>query len=202
MKYKFKFGDRVRYKDQLGTVIAIDLDDDNVPYGIWFDNRTGFTHDLFNAFNDQVEFWPKGPNEKQRLKECKGYWVTEDSLALADDRRIVIETDGKRVTANYYNNDKLLAKSVARCHPEDKFDFFTGAEIAFRRLADMQIPANGRYVYVGEDDYRFTRGKIYVFTNGVALDNNKEQYPQDSSITLFEANDKTSFFCKNFVKLV
>lgn len=202
MKYKFKLGDRVKWMDQLATVIAIDTADDIIPYGIWLDNRTPFTHQLSDVCGGFVKFWSKGPDAKQRLKESKGYWVSERLLKPADDMRIVIETDGKRVTASYYNNDNLMTKGIARCHPDDEFNFFTGAKIALIRAEEMQVLSNGRYVYVGENTIQWTRGAIYEFINGITLDNKEDKYPSAAPITLAEANDSTSFFSQNFVKLV
>lgn len=48
--------------------------------------------------------------------------------------KIVVCRDGNRVTASLYENGKKIDAGVAKCSPEDTFDFATGARIAFDRL--------------------------------------------------------------------
>lgn len=202
MKYKFKLGDRVKWDNRFATVIAIDLADGDIPYGIWLDERTFFTHQLISVYEDMIKFWDKGPNKEQRLKESKGYWVTEDSLSPAETNYMIIKADGKTVTATYYKDGNIVAKSIARCHPDDEFDFFTGAEIAMHRVKDTQPLVNGSYVYIGENNEKWTRGKVYVFTNGTTINDNNEKFPLYTPVVLSEAQDETSFFYQNFVKVV
>lgn len=47
---------------------------------------------------------------------------------------IHITTDGKITYAVFKQDGKVLSRSEAKCHPDDKFDFETGAKIAFDRL--------------------------------------------------------------------
>lgn len=50
------------------------------------------------------------------------------------NQEIHITTDGKTTYAVLKQNGKVLSRSEAKCHPDDKFDFETGAKIAFDRL--------------------------------------------------------------------
>ena len=199
MKYKFKLGDRVRWHDELGTIIIIDTD--SVPYGVWFDRDFPGGHGL-NSYSSRAKVYVKAPSAEERYGKNRGYWLKEDNLTYADSHRLDVVSNGKTVTAIYYKDDNIVAKGVARCHPEDEFDFFAGAEIAMQRAADRITLINGQYVYIGESTDDFTRGKTYVFTDGFATNDKKSKYPQNTCATLAEANDKTSFFCQNFVKLV
>lgn len=52
--------------------------------------------------------------------------------------KIVITTDGKTTTATHYDGKRVIRKEIARCNPDDKFDFLTGAEIAFDRLTGRE----------------------------------------------------------------
>lgn len=47
---------------------------------------------------------------------------------------IHISSDGKTTTAKFYVNGKVVREAEAKCHPEDRFNFHTGAEVAFDRL--------------------------------------------------------------------
>lgn len=53
---------------------------------------------------------------------------------MKTNQGIHITTDGKTTYAVFKQNGKVLSRSEAKCHPDDKFDFETGAKIAFDRL--------------------------------------------------------------------
>lgn len=53
---------------------------------------------------------------------------------LPREQKIVVMQDKNRVTATLYKDGKKVAAGVAKCSPEDIFDFKTGARIAFDRL--------------------------------------------------------------------
>lgn len=53
---------------------------------------------------------------------------------MKTNQEIHITTDGKTTYAVLKQNGKVLSRSEAKCHPDDKFDFETGAKIAFDRL--------------------------------------------------------------------
>lgn len=50
-------------------------------------------------------------------------------------KNVLIYADGNRVIARDNNG----REGVARCHPDDKFDFETGATIALKRYFDKSI---------------------------------------------------------------
>lgn len=53
---------------------------------------------------------------------------------MKTNQQIYITTDGKTTYAVLKQNGKVLSRSEAKCHPDDKFDFKTGAKIALDRL--------------------------------------------------------------------
>lgn len=53
---------------------------------------------------------------------------------MKNNQQIHITTDGKTTYAVLKQNGKVLSRSEAKCHPDDKFDFETGAKIALDRL--------------------------------------------------------------------
>ena len=57
---------------------------------------------------------------------------------VCNQDKIVITTDGKTTTATHYDGKRVVDKKIAKCSPEDKFDFLTGAAIAFDRLTDRE----------------------------------------------------------------
>ena len=64
-----------------------------------------------------------------------GYIWYESELEPSVSEKIVITTEGKTTTATLYrDNEKVTAE--AKCSPEDKFDFITGAKLAMHRLVE------------------------------------------------------------------
>lgn len=57
-----------------------------------------------------------------------------DLYKPASNNKIVITTDGKVTTASLYNGKEKIKTAKSSCHPEDTFDFNTGAKIAFDNL--------------------------------------------------------------------
>lgn len=78
---------------------------------------------------------------------------------LSREPKIVVCRDGNRVTASWYEGGKKVAAGVAKCSPEDTFDFATGARIAFDRLM-IEKPSLSR-----EDMYNETKGVLSTVKN-------------------------------------
>lgn len=87
------------------------------------------------------------------------------------NEKIIITHDNKTVTAKLYQDKKLIKSVESKCHSDDKFDFMTGARLAFDRL-DSELPKqlyNGKVVCVNPNGSRlYIKGKIYEFKNGTA----------------------------------
>ena len=110
-----------------------------------------------------------------------GWFWTENCIAgLACEKKIVITTDGTETLARLYDGKKVVKTTTAKCSPDDKFSFETGAKIAFERLIDYAEKEpkyfNGRVVCV-HGELGFTAGKIYEFVNGQCLDDQKTLRP-------------------------
>lgn len=130
-----------------------------------------------------------------------GGWVwTENCIAgLACENKIVITSDGEKTLARLYDGKKVVKTATAKCSPDDKFSFETGAKIAFERLIDYAEKEpkyfNGKVVCVNK--YAgFTVGKIYKFVNGQCFDDKKTLRP-----TGFKCK-YLSFFGSTFIPLV
>ena len=64
------------------------------------------------------------------------YW-TDDMFEDKISDNIHIHTEGNQVIAV---NEKTGKRGVARCHPNDEFNFYTGAKIALVRLEESETP--------------------------------------------------------------
>jgi hypothetical protein len=157
---KFKVGDRVIF-----TADAIGL------------KLTGTTGTVIQGvpviFCRDQGAWVKldKPIEKQNQ-----VWVFDDKLELIKPEKqpvIVITSDGKTTTATKRLGKKVICSATARCSDDDTFDFNTGAELAFRRLREKEMPvpeeATGPKEFKvvctelhGNSVGEFTIGKIYT----------------------------------------
>ena len=125
---KFKIGDRVRAVNEydgnenivgkIGTVISV------------CDYDTGL---IDVEFDDKINFEEHTWGGKGKVKHC--WWCPDYILEpVRVNEKIVITTDGKATTAKIYAGKSIIKTATAKCSPDDKFDFVTGAKIAFERL--------------------------------------------------------------------
>lgn len=68
--------------------------------------------------------------------DAKDYWWVEEKevLSVVRPEEIHITRKDNEVHAVLKNGGKVIARSKAVCSPEDEFDFYTGANLAFSRL--------------------------------------------------------------------
>lgn len=70
-----------------------------------------------------------------RLYLSKEKFEDVDMEVQGMNKHVVIDVDGNKVVARC--GDK---KGVARCHPDDDFDFYIGAKLALERLEKAEKP--------------------------------------------------------------
>jgi hypothetical protein len=153
------------------------------------------------------------PNIKNRATKSsenhygfeKCVFVFYDSeLAPVDNHKIVITTDGNKTLARLYEGNNVIKSAVAKCSPEDTFDFETGARIAFDRLVGEKPVEekpkyyNGKVVCVESIcRYLLTKGKIYSIIDG--------EFTFDEGCKVYEIKsfeDLSDRFESKFVELV
>ena len=124
---KFKVGDKV---------IGNDLADEH--YGITCKGYKGIVTDVLN-------------NGKIKVNQ---YTVLEECFDLLEEK-IAITRNGKKTIAEYYVNGEVMEKGLARCCPEDTFDFETGTWLAVFRM--FEAMKNSAFDWNG-----FIKGDIFV----------------------------------------
>lgn len=129
---KFKVGDKV---------IANDLADEY--YAVTRKGYVGTVKEVWDGRTIKVDQWVV-------LEECFDLFEEEE--------KIVITRKGKKTIAKYYINGKVMEKGLARCCPEDTFDFATGAKIAFDRMLGFAEPT----LETAFDWNSFINGDIFV----------------------------------------
>lgn len=123
MKPRFKVGDKVRILD--GSKI-----EDYV--GGWYGTMKKYIDKVFTV--DSVHPWWGINRTPAYALEGSDFIWDERGLERVDDKHIEITAHGKNVFAKIIEGNKVVRTGVARCSPEDEFNFETGAKIAFERL--------------------------------------------------------------------
>lgn len=131
-----------------------------------------------------AEFFDDGSIFSKSLVPVVQY---EKPEILPKEQKIVVVQDKNRVIASLYKNRKKVAAGVAKCSPEDTFDFATGARIAFDRLmiknpsmSREEIYSKTKEILSAADDSkkvvalsmwtRFELGKMAVQVNRETID--------------------------------
>lgn len=147
---KFKIGDRVRAIkrcDELNLIgyegVVKCVSTGRCAIGVEFDKYFTYGHNL---------------DGRGKKGHCR--WCEESSLELIKDETIVIYRKGNKVVALDKRTGK---KAVAKCSPDDTFDFNVGAKLAFERLTKN---VTFRLLSI-KDSMLAEKGKVYEFVDGV-----------------------------------
>jgi hypothetical protein len=144
---KFKVGDKVRILD------GSKIENYTGCWNIFMDVCVGEVYTIKSVNRD----WTDG-RVSYRLNDVFFDW-DERGLELVSEQKIVIITDGRITKARLYKDEKLVGQAVARCAPDDKFDFNVGAGLAFTRLMGTSPVATSL------DWDKFAHGKLEVKVN-------------------------------------
>lgn len=171
---KFKIGDKVIAKN-------------GAPYGITTNGWTGKVVGTLENPNG-YEIWCG--DIKVENEEDGPFSVESKYFDLVNEpQKIVITTDGvKTTTARLYEGKQVIKTAIAKCSPDDKFNFSTGAKIAFNRLFGAL-----------EDSFpwdEFIAGKVYAKVNYQTIDKflkncdaHKLKWNEDNKATDFNLYD-------------
>ena len=93
--------------------------------------------------------------EEDVEENCGNAWAWGEAMieGLATDEpkhQITITSDGKTTTAVFTVDGREVKKGIAKCSPEDKFDFKVGAELAFERMWSKAEPKEKRWYFSRE----------------------------------------------------
>lgn len=168
MKGKFEVGDRVIVN---GTYDGLEINNQK--------GRVLYykpSEEILIEFEESFSSLLHGGAGRGKMDFC--WWIMPGykGVEIALEREtIVIYRKGNDVIALDNANDK---KAVARCNPEDTFDFETGARLAFERLFEKEALLNTKIVF-GNGDSVFKPGRIYEIIGGKIISpyGANEEYP-------------------------
>lgn len=169
---KYKVGDKVRIVSEWGKGCHENADGK-------MDKWLGKVMTIISVDCDRKCY--KMREDESEQDDYGWYWFENCIAGLACENKIVITSDGEKTLARLYDGNKVIKTATAKCAPDDKFSFETGAKIAFERLFDGEEKEkpnyfNGKAVCVNEY-IGFTVGKIYEFVDGQCLDDQKTLRP-------------------------
>ena len=152
MKFKYKVGEKVRV-----------LDGSEAPY---------YTAGWINPMNSYVgktlvvmtqESIRESPTYK--LVDGGGWSYDEKYLAPVSSDRIAIYTDKKDPSKVIAKDISTGKTGVAKCSPEDIFDFYTGAKLAMERLLGVEEMGTEEEIEIG-DTVEFISCQVGAFYPG------------------------------------
>lgn len=169
---KFKVGDKVRVRqwDDMKKEFGA------LPWGT-IKVRCGFIEEM-RQYCDKVVTITSITSNGYRIKEDGGKWYYSDDMFEPQAQSIVIyKKDNKVIALNKATGET----AEAICNPDDEFDFYVGADLAFERLRGRK-PApktreeapkyfTGEMICVKSASKYYTLGKIYKVKNGQWKDN-------------------------------
>jgi hypothetical protein len=124
---KYKVGDKVRIRKDL---------DVGMFYG-----RCRFVPEMRGLVGETVRITEVSKRDGYyRVDSNDKYWTDEmfeGKEKMNDNDSIRILVNGNQVVAIRMETGK---KGVARCHPDDAFDFYSGAKLALERLKEAEKP--------------------------------------------------------------
>lgn len=125
--------------------------------------------------------------------------ITPQEFCKVHKETIVIYRDGNSVIAKDKETGK---KAVAKCHPDDEFDFMVGAKLALERLSQPDEPKyyNGKVVCVKSITLSLTVGKIYEVKDGQFKDDEGCCRPYGRKMKSF--SDFDTYFVSEFIEIV
>ena len=124
--------------------------------------------------------------------------------------KVVISSAGDETTARFYEDGKCPMTATVRRYHKDKYDTFTAADEAVKKLfgkQDKLEPENskgytGKAMYISDSEYdHFIKGRIYDFVDGIVVDDDGVKRPSPLNDE-WSAEEKERWLNQFFIKVV
>lgn len=175
-----KYGDRCNQNDHDDAVDAL-------RYALKYENWLGTKHDIIGKVTD-IHITTNGLNF--HVAPCNDHNTREKEKPMKTkkdiDRIVITKNDLNEVLLRAYSGNEIVEKTIAKCSPDDIFDFNIGAKLSVDRLYEGydMTPKPKRKLYNGKifvrvdirrfsflDPDFFTReGKIWEVKGGKIID--------------------------------
>ena len=100
----------------------------------------GFTKGkIYDVEEDGTIHYDTGSESMRKLENNKCWWSTfelvpQSQQQIHQEIKIFKSFRSNNVNALMYKDGKVVKSAVAKCHPDDKFNFEVGAKLAMERL--------------------------------------------------------------------
>lgn len=131
MKKEFNVGDRVKV---IKNFAGIDLKGKT---GTIIDIKESSPYDCTVEFDEPFTLGHSGGGTGK--EKCCRYGCFKELEHITSSYRITIDAYGQKVVAKLHKDDKVIDTAVAKCSPEDEFNFEYGARLALRRLTAPKV---------------------------------------------------------------
>lgn len=124
-------------------------------------------------------------------------------LKTNHNQEIHITIKNNETHAVLKENGKIIKHEIAKCHPDDEFDFGVGATLAFDRLLKKDKDVEKEYEDINENteslnfsfealntDVGLTAGKVYDVANGYFTNDNGDLCPLSNNRFKFKSLEK------------
>lgn len=137
--------------------------------------------------NDGTRLWARGTARPVLVNNYNTKEKEKTMKTIKDvDRIVITKNDLNEVLLRAYSGDQIVEKTIAKCSPDDIFDFNIGAKLAVDRLYDgydmtpkaKRKPYNGK-IFIRTDVRKFSlldpnyssrENKIWEVRNGKIID--------------------------------
>lgn len=111
-----------------------------------------------------------------------GWWMKEEDVEPVSETIVIYRNDREVIAV-----DKLTGKkATAKCDPWDRFDFHTGAKLAFSRLFEKKEEyLNTKIAFIKGDEV-FKTGHVYEIVDGKIKNKEHSDFPHGWKIKNIE----------------
>lgn len=111
-----------------------------------------------------------------------GWWMKEEDVEPVSETIVIYRNDREVIAV-----DKLTGKkATAKCDPWDRFDFHTGAKLAFSRLFDEKEECLNTKIVFTKGDKVFKTGHEYKIIDGKIKNKGYSDFPLGEKIKNIE----------------
>lgn len=167
-KMKYKIGDRVKF---IGDSLTI-------PYG-----EMGVVKGFVPPYNHiaiQLDHEISSHNCDGKTKPKRGWWVLECEIELVKpaehEFKLIIVSKGDVTTAKLLHGKTIEKEAAVTRYHEDEYSEKAAVEAVVKKLFGEEEKEEakpkyftGKAVWIGESTRWHTKGKIYVFENGIHI---------------------------------
>lgn len=151
-----------------------------------------------NEIDDEGIFIKEDAGEHSGGELYGWCWQADDFEPLDRKETLFVRHKGKETIGILKEDGKEIRRAVARCSPEDTYNFQTGVELVMKRIFSPEQPKSFdmKVVCVSSATDDFTLGKVYEIVGGTLIGNGTTYY------YFRDLEDVNMQMCSQFIEFV